>query len=533
MNGWCAVLAATPSLVYVVHMTTVHDARNTVPARAGARQWVGLGVLGLASLLVSIDVFVLLLALPSLSRDLGASATEQLWIMDIYGFLLVGFMLTAGTLGDRVGRRRLLLLGGAAFAVASVVAAFSVSPEMLIAARAALGIAGATLAPSTLGLISTMFRDERQRGVAIGVWLMCFMGGAAVGPILGGLLLENFWWGAAFLLGVPAMALLLILGPILLPEERAEHPGRLDLASVALSLAAILPTVWGLKEIAAHGWAMLPIVAIAFGVAMGVVFVRRQLRLPDPLVDVTLFRDGHFTTAIVAMMLITVLGSLMFFSAQYIQLVAGVPPFEAGLLMIPSAATALVGFGLAPVLAQRMRPAPLIAVGMVVAAIGSALYIVVPVEDGTWAVVTGLALMNLGSGPMVTLGTGIVVGSVPSAKAGSAASMSETSAEFGYAMGLALLGSLAAVVYRASVVLPPGTPDAVGTRARESLAGAVEAAADGADAGVMLAAREAFVSAVHVVGWVTALTALLIGALALVFFRRLPPVGQDAAPAAH
>lgn len=516
--------------VYVVHMTVQSIVRNPAPARAGARQWVGLGVLGLASLLVSIDVFVLLLALPILSRDLGASATEQLWIMDIYGFLLVGFMLTAGTLGDRIGRRRLLLIGGAAFAVASVVAAFSTTPEMLIAARAALGIAGATLAPSTLGLISTMFRDERQRGVAIGVWMMCFMGGAAIGPILGGLLLENFWWGAAFLLGVPAMVLLLVLGPVLLPEERSAQPGRLDLASVALSLAAILPVVWGLKEIAAHGWGVLPLAAIGFGLVMGAVFVRRQRLLADPLVDVTLFRDGHFTTAVVAMMLITVLGSLMFFSAQYIQLVAGVPPFQAGLLMIPSAAAALVSFGIAPLLAQRMRPALLIAGGMVVAAAGAALYIVVPAHDGAWAVVLGLALMNLGSGPMVTLGTGIVVGSVPSAKAGSAASMSETSAEFGYAMGLALLGSLATVVYRSNVELPAGTPSAVDARAGESLAGALEAAASGADPGVILAAREAFVSAVHVVGWATTATALLIGVLALVFFRRLPPVGQDGTP---
>jgi DHA2 family multidrug resistance protein-like MFS transporter len=502
---------------------------------ATPREWAGLAVLGLGSLLVSIDVFVLLLALPSIATQLEASATEQLWIMDIYGFLLVGFMLTAGTLGDRIGRRRLLLIGSAGFAVASVLAAFSVTAGMLIAARALLGIAGATLAPSTLGLISTMFRDEKQRGVAIGVWMITFMGGAAVGPIVGGVMLEHFWWGSVFLLGVPAMVLLLILGPLLLPEERDSGAGRIDIASVGLSLAAILPTVFGLKELAAHGWGGLPMVSIVVGIIFGWLFARRQRRLSDPLVDFSLFRNRAFAAVVVAMMLITVIGSLMFFTAQYLQLVAGLSPLQAGMAMLPAAITAGVSFGGSPLVAQRVRPAYAIAGGMAVAAIGCLLYLVPdgssPADNpvGLLSVIAGLAVMNLGCGPMVTLGTGIVVGSVPSTKAGAASAMSEASAEFGYGLGLATMGSIGTIVYRAQFETGAGIPANLTVQARESLAGARNAAAELGTAGDALfaSARDAFMTSVHVVGGITAGIAVLIGVLALTNLRHLRPLGAE------
>ncbi|GAF44407.1 MULTISPECIES: MFS transporter [Rhodococcus] len=515
-------------------MSESTDPSPTRTATAGTREWAGLAVLGLASLLVSIDVFVLLLALPSLSRDLDASATEQLWIMDIYGFLLVGFMLTAGTLGDRIGRRTLLLLGGAGFAAASVVAAFSTSPEMLIAARALLGIAGATLAPSTLGLISTMFRDARQRSVAIGLWMIGFMGGAAAGPVVGGFMLEHFWWGSVFLLGVPAMVLLLVLGPILLPEERDPAAGRVDLTSVALSLAAILPAVFGLKEFATHGWAATSGLAVVVGVAFGWVFVRRQQRLDDPLVDLSLFRNRAFTTVVISMMLVTVIGSLMFFTAQFLQLVAGLTPLQAGFAMLPAALAAIVSFGGAPILAQHIRPVFAISGGMLVAAAGCFLYTLADADGGLVAIIAGLAVMNLGCGPLVTLGTGIVVGSVPSAKAGSAAAMSETSAEFGYAIGLAVVGSLGALVYRTQLSIAPDVPDDLADGARESLAGAATSAAQlGPDGAALLdSAREAFTTSVHVVGWVAAAIALLVAVVDAVYFRHLPPIVSETDAAA-
>jgi MFS transporter, DHA2 family, multidrug resistance protein len=291
---------------------------------ATRREWAGLAVLALPTLLVSIDVFVLLLALPRLSQDLHASSTQQLWISDIYGFLLAGFLVTMGTLGDRIGRRRLLLAGATAFGLASVLAAYADSPAMLIAARALLGIAGATLSPSTLALISNMFVQPRQRAVAIGVWMACFMAGAAIGPLAGGVMLEHFWWGSVFLLGVPAMALLLALGPLLLPEYRAPAAGRLDLGSVALSLAAIMPVVYGLTELARTGWRPQPTAAVVAGVAAGAAFARRQRALPEPLLDLRLLTNRVFAAAMCGMTLSTMLtGAVMLLGTQYFELARG------------------------------------------------------------------------------------------------------------------------------------------------------------------------------------------------------------------
>jgi DHA2 family multidrug resistance protein-like MFS transporter len=257
--------------------------------RASRREWIGLAVIALPCLIYSMDLTVLNLALPSLSADLAPTGTQLLWIVDIYGFMVAGLLITMGTLGDRIGRRRLLMLGAAAFGVASVLAAFSRSAEMLIALRALLGVAGATLAPSTLSLIRNMFHDPQERTMAIGIWVSSYSVGAAVGPLAGGLLLQYFWWGSAFLIGLPVMVLLLVLGPWLLPESRDPDAGRLDLASVGLSMAAVLSTIYGLKRAAESGWSSFAAVAIALGATTAFFFVRRQMRLPDPLIDLSLF----------------------------------------------------------------------------------------------------------------------------------------------------------------------------------------------------------------------------------------------------
>lgn len=501
--------------------------------RAGRREWIGLVVLALPILLVSIDVFVLLLALPQLSADLGAGSSQQLWIMDVYGFMLSGFLVTMGTLGDRIGRRRLLLTGAAAFTLASVLAAYSTSPEMLIGARALLGIAGATLAPSTLALISNMFKDPKQRGAAIGVWFMCFMSGAAIGPLVGGALLEHFWWGSAFLLGVPAMVLLLILGPVLLPEYRDTRAGRLDPASVVLSLAAILPVVYGLKELAKDGGRPLPVAALAVGAAFGAVFVRRQRRLADPLLDLRLFRSRGFSTALGGMFSGTLLmGAMMLFITQYLQLVRGLTPLEAGLWMLPAVAASMVSFSVSPVLARRIRPARLIGAGLAVSVAGLLLLTRAGAEDGLAAVVTGFALINLGAGPLVTLATDLVVGSAPPEKAGSAAALNETSGEFGYALGIATLGSVGTAVYRGQVegAVPAGTPDAAADAARDTLAGAA-AAAEGLPGPVAEAlmgpARAAFASGMHVTALIAAVVLAAVGVAVMKLLGHVAPTGAQ------
>jgi MFS transporter, DHA2 family, multidrug resistance protein len=303
-----------------------------IAPRAGRREWIGLAVLALATVLYSVDLTVLHLAVPALSADLQPSSVQLLWIVDIYGFLLAGSLLTMGTLGDRIGRRRLLMIGAAAFGAASVLAAFSTSAEVLIAARGLLGVAGATLAPSTLSLIRTMFRDPRQRTLAVGVWVTSFSAGAVVGPPLGGLLLEFFWWGSVFLMAVPVMALLLVLAPVLLPEYRDPQARRFDLLSAATSLAAVLAVTYGFKEVVQDGFGSLPALSIVAGLVPGLVFVQRQRRLADPLIDLGLFRMQAFSTALVAYLLVTFVQHATFlFIFQYLQLVLGLSPLQAAL----------------------------------------------------------------------------------------------------------------------------------------------------------------------------------------------------------
>ncbi|GAA5050183.1 DHA2 family multidrug resistance protein-like MFS transporter [Thermocatellispora tengchongensis] len=510
--------------------TTLAGTPAQAPARAGRREWVGLAVLALPTLLVSIDVFVMLLALPYLSADLGASATQQLWITDIYGFMLAGFLVTMGGLGDRIGRRRLLLIGAAAFGIASVLAAYSVSAGMLIAARALLGVAGATLAPSTLALIGNMFRDPRQRGLAIGVWMTCFMGGAAIGPVVGGAMLASFWWGSAFLLGVPAMVLLLVLGPVLLPEYRGGEGG-LDLTSVALSLAAILPVVYGLKELAKGGWAPVPLAALGVGAAVAAVFVRRQRRLADPLLDLRLFRDGAFSTALGSMMFGTMLmGAMMLFITQQLQLVHGLSPLSAGLWMMPAVATNAISFLCSPLLARRFRPAYLIGGGLALSVTGLLLMTQVDAVSGPVTLVTGFAIVNLGAGPLVTLSMDLVIGSAPPSRAGSAAALNETFAEFGFAFGIAALGSIGTAVYRAHVetALPAGLPESAVQAARDTLIGATAAARDlpGTLAAALLGpARDAYTSGLHTVAGISAALLAVVAVLATVLLRHVRPTG--------
>ncbi|GAA4704447.1 MFS transporter [Phytohabitans rumicis] len=484
-------------------------------------------MLALPSLLVSVDLFVLLLALPELSADLAPTNNQQLWILDIYGFLLSGFLITMGTVGDRIGRRRLLLIGAVAFGAASVLAAYATSPEMLIAARALLGIAGATLGPSTLALIGSMFPDPKQRAMAIGVWLVCLMGGIAVGPLVGGVMLAHFWWGSVFLLAVPAMALLLLVGPALLPEHRDPTPGRLDLVSVALSLAAILPAIYGLKELARDGWEPVPAAVLVTGIAVGVAFVRRQRNLPHPLLDLRLFADRGFSTALVSMLVNTMLpGATMVLITQHLQLVEGLSPLDAGVWMLPAVLTGIVSVQVAPLAARRIRPAYLIAAGMAVAVSG---LLVITASGGAAGLITGFSLINLGAGPLITLGTNLVVGSVPPEKAGSAAAISQTSNEFGFALGIATMGSVGAAIYRGQLAdtLPAGVPAGP---ANDTLAGAAATARElpGPLAEALLtAARDAFTSGLHVVAAISAVMLAGVAVAAITLLRHVPPLGTE------
>jgi DHA2 family multidrug resistance protein-like MFS transporter len=502
--------------------------------RAGRRQWLGLAVLALSTLVVTIDVYVMLLALPHLSADLGASSIEQLWITDIYGFVLAGLLVTMGTLGDRIGRRKLLFIGAGAFAVASVVAAYSTSPEMLIAARALLGIAGATLAPSTMSLIRNLFPDPKQMGLAIGIWAMCFSVGALVGPLVGGAMLEHFWWGSVFLLGVPAMLLLLVLGPALLPEYRDPNAGRLDVTSVALSFVAVLPVIYGLKELASDGWAVGPVASLLFGLAFCVAFALRQRKLPNPLLDLKLFRIRAFSTALGGMLFGTMLmGSIMLFITQDLQLVEGLSPLQAGLWMLPSVIANTVSFLVAPILARRFRPAYLIGGGLAISVVGLLILTQVDTVSGPLTLAIGFAVIFLGAGPLVTLGVNLVLVSVPAEKAGSAAALNETSGQFGYAFGIAALGSIGAAIYTNQADFPADLSAADTATATASLADATTVAAQlqgELGTAVLNTAREAFVSGLHLVAAISAGLLAVVAVLTTTLLRHVPPTGTVAEP---
>ena len=500
-------------------------------AAAGARAWLGLALLALPTLLLGLDLTLLHLALPALAADLRPTSTEALWIMDAYGFMIAGFLITMGTLGDRIGRRKLLMMGAAAFAVASVLAAFSTSAPMLIAARALLGIAGATLMPSTLALITNMFADPRQRALGFGIWATMFALGMALGPIVGGVLLAQFWWGAAFLIAVPVLGLLLLLAPVLLPEYRAAHADRLDLISVGLSLAAMLPVIYGIKQIAKDGFGLQPMGAMAAGLIFAALFVGRQRRLADPLLDVRLFANRAFGVALIVLLFgLVAVGGTMLLVTQYLQLVAGLSPLVAGLWMGPPA-LAMVAAGLAaPLIARRIRPGFVVAGALGLSAVG---YLMLTQLDnsasGIVLVVAGFSLAYLGLGTNAALGTDLVVGSAPADKAGSAAAMSETVQDLGVSLGIATLGSLATALYRGQMLerIPEGLGPAVQEAVGDSL-WAVSSVAVDLPHGLIDEARAAFMAGFSVAALVSAVGVSMLAALAAVSLRRVDVIGTQA-----
>lgn len=494
---------------------------STDDDRAGVREWAGLGVLALPTVLLGLDITALYLAVPALSSDLRPSNVQALWIMDVYGFMIAGLLITMGTLGDRLGRRRLLLVGAGAFGLASVAAAFSTSASMLIAARAALGVAGATLMPSTLALIGNMFRDPRQRSLAIGIWATMFALGMALGPIAGGLLLERFWWGSVFLLALPVVAIVMIAAPLLLPEYRDPGAGRLDLPSVGVSLLAILPVVYAVKHGADAGLDTTTFVAATVGVVSAAVFVRRQLRLTDPLLDPGMFRAPAFSAALVVLLVALVgVGGAMLLVTRHLQVVEQLSPLTTGLWMGPAALAMFAAAITAPLLARRIRPAVIVSTTLGASAAGHLLLSRVEGPGNVGTVVVAFALVYLGLGAIAALGTDLVVGSAPAGRAGSAAAMSETVQELGIAVGVAVLGSLADSVHRATVLADPRAEllDA-GT---SSLAGAV--AADLPPA-ALDAAREAQTAGLGVVGTVAGVAVAALAVIALVLLRGVGPIG--------
>ncbi|GAA4763747.1 MFS transporter [Microbacterium gilvum] len=442
--------------------------------RVGWRAWAALAVLMLPVLLVSIDNTILNFALPAIARDLEPTAAEQLWIIDAYSLVLAGLLVTMGSFGDRFGRRRLLLIGAVGFTAVSVLAAFAPTAGWLIAARAGMGLFGATLMPSTMSLLRSIFPNRDQRRIAVAVWAGMFSAGGALGPIVGGFLIEHFPWQSVFLLAVPMLVLLLVLAPFLVAESRDPHPGRIDVASIVLSMLALGPVAYGIKEIAVHGAAgVLP---LAIGGMFGWLFVRRQRRMAQPMLDMSLFRRAAFSgSLLVNLFSVIAMVGFLYFVSQHLQMIVGLSPIEAGLALLPGAVTSIAGgFAVTPI-ARRVRASVVIPVALV---LSFAAYLIVAFAGAhdVGMLVVGFALLGAGIGAAETVSGELILANAPVEKAGAASAVSETAYELGAVLGTSILGGILTAWYRGALVVPDGVPAELAAHAQETLAGAVNAA---------------------------------------------------------
>ncbi|PLC11190.1 MFS transporter [Kocuria flava] len=497
-------------------MTTLLTSRPT----AGAREWAALAVLMLPVLLVSVDNTALSFALPAVSQALRPTGAQLLWIVDVYALVLAGLLIPMGSQGDRVGRRRLLLVGGTGFALVSAATAFAPTAELLVAGRAAMGLFGAMLMPATLSLLRNIFLDARQRRIAVAVWAAGFSGGAALGPIVGGFLLNHFWWGSVFLMAVPVLVPLLVLGPLLIPESRDPRPGPVDVPSVVLAMLAMTPVVYGIKALTASGRLFDGLLATAFGVLFGVLFARRQAVLATPMLDLGLFRERGFTGGVAVNVLGNVgLYGFLFMLTQYLQLVVGLDPMTAGLTMVPGLVlTVLAGFAAVRAV-TRVAPRTVIVTGMLLSAAGFLGVALADLAAGPVVVLAAFCLVGAGIGLAETLSNDLILAAAPPHKAGAASAISETGYEVGAVAGTAVLGGLLTAFYQHHLDLPRALDTGAAAAAHETLGAAVGIADEAGALGpaVREAAFAAFTAGMH---W-TAVVMAVVGVLAALTVARV------------
>lgn len=497
-------------------MTSNAGSTTSLPLEAHPRRWAGLAVLSASLLIVVMDVTIMNVALPDLAADTGASAVQQLWMVDAYPLVLAGLLVPVTALADRIGRKRMLLTGFGIFAVASSIVVLVDSAETVIALRVALGIGGAMIMPSTLSLIRTLFTDAKERAYALGIWAATASIGGAIGPVVGGALVQRWDWHAAFLINVPIMVVAIVAGLWLLPESRSDRPGRIDPAGVILTMGGMVALVYGVKSIGKDGADLGALGLVALGVALLTVFVRRSLRQDDPMLAVSLFGSRVFRAGVVAALASSVMMmALLFVGSQWLQLVQGYGALQAGLALLPLAVGGLVASPVAPALATRIGARNAIGIGMLLLAAGPLVLFLLPHPMPYGMVGAALLLVGLGTGSLA-LGSALIVGSAPQHQVGSAAAIEEICFELGAVISISILGGLTAALYRG------GLPDDAPSAARESLALAIGTPVESA-------AQASYTDAF---AWV-ALAAGLVMLLAAVVVRRLLPRDLDLAQLEH
>lgn len=509
-------------------MTT---AETPIPANAGLKEWAGLGILVLPSMLLFMMLTILFLAIPHIATDLAPSNAQLLWIVDIYGLVMAGFLVAMGVLADRMGRRLLLMLGAALFGFISILAAYSSSPEAMILWRALLGFAAAMQMPATLGLIFSIFPDPKQRGFAIGIWAGSISVGVAIGPVISGLLLETFSWHWTFLVAAPVMAVVVLGAPFLLPESKDRNAGNLDIVSVVLLLLTLLPIVYGIKHFAATSGLNQSVIAVGSGLLFGLFFVFRQLQAHKPLLDVRLFANRTISSALAVFVLsAAALGGTYFMFAQQLQLVAGLSPFEAGLAILPAALLLVVVAMTSPVIARRVKPGRVIAVGLGVQVVGYLLLTQVSATTGFATLIVIFVVLYPAVAPSMALTTDLVVGSVSPEKAGAASGLATTANDLGISIGIAVMGSIGLASYRASMIaqMPPGLSKEMTAQAAGSVEGGLSVARqftgrEGEQLAELI--RQAFTAGLNSVAAVAAIVALAAFVVAAMGLRKAAPIG--------
>ncbi|MDY7065946.1 Multidrug efflux pump LfrA [Pseudomonas extremaustralis] len=476
-----------------------------------ASRWLALAILMLPVLLVTVDNTVLGFALPKIAGALHPTASQQLWMIDAYSLVLAGLLISMGSLGDRKGHRKLLLIGSLGFTVVSVMTAYSSTAEQLISGRACMGIFGAMLMPSTLALIRSLFEVREERRLAVAIWATTLTVGSAVGPLIGGVLLEFFSWGSIFLLAVPMLVPLLIFGPLLLPDSQPDGAGQIDTISTVQSMVALSALVYSIKHIASDGPDVFALLAFSVAVVIGWLFVHRQLRLPTPLMDLSLFRNKAFSGSVsINLMSLAFLIGFVFFSTQFLQIVLRMSPLSASLALIPGQIMAIaMGILIVPV-ARRVSVNVLIPI--LLAFTAGAFLLVAGLGSSLTVLVAAFALLNIGVGAIATVSNDVILSAAPSTKAGAASAISETAYEVGVVLGTTVLGGLATAYYRGMLQLPDFLTPLQVRLASETLAGAqaVSATLTGDQANeVMYNAIRAFEGGTSLMVWTTFSLAVL------------------------